>query len=84
MAAILLDTSVIINHLDARYGRTAYLDQLLEEQEAFADVLAHGRERPVAGLGHVGAFRNTGGGRAGTIPNSVPSKAVRACELSEG
>jgi len=28
MAAILLDTSVIFDHLNGRYGRTAYLEQL--------------------------------------------------------
>jgi predicted nucleic acid-binding protein len=31
MAAILLDTSVILDHLNGRLGRTEYLDQLIEQ-----------------------------------------------------
>jgi predicted nucleic acid-binding protein len=30
-AAILLDTSVIFDHLNARFGRTAFLEQLIEQ-----------------------------------------------------
>ena len=36
MAAILLDTSVIVDHLNGRYGRTEFLDQLLEQGHSFA------------------------------------------------
>jgi len=31
MAIILLDTSVIFDHLNGRYGRTIYLEQLIEQ-----------------------------------------------------
>jgi hypothetical protein len=31
MAIILLDTSVIFDHLNGRYGRTTYLEQLIEQ-----------------------------------------------------
>ena len=35
MATILLDTSVIFDHLNGRSGRTAYLTQLLDEGYSF-------------------------------------------------
>lgn len=35
MATILLDTSVIFDHLNGRSGRTAYLAQLLDEGHSF-------------------------------------------------
>jgi predicted nucleic acid-binding protein len=31
MATILLDTSVIFDHLNGRYGRTQFLEQLIEQ-----------------------------------------------------
>ena len=31
MATILLDTSVIFDHLNGRFGRTEYLDDLIEQ-----------------------------------------------------
>jgi predicted nucleic acid-binding protein len=36
MAPILLDTSVIFDHLNRRYGRTAFLDHLIEEGHVLA------------------------------------------------
>ena len=36
MGAILLDTSVIFDHLNGRYGRTAYLEQLIEQGHVLA------------------------------------------------
>jgi len=36
MAPILLDTSVIFDHLNERYGRTEYLDQLVEQGHLLA------------------------------------------------
>jgi predicted nucleic acid-binding protein len=36
MATILLDTSVIFDHLNGRLGRTEYLDKLLEEGHLLA------------------------------------------------
>jgi hypothetical protein len=36
MATILLDTSVIFDHLNGRYGRTAFLDQLIEQGHVLA------------------------------------------------
>jgi tRNA(fMet)-specific endonuclease VapC len=36
MATILLDTSVIIDHLNGRHGLTAYLEQLLEQGHLLA------------------------------------------------
>lgn len=36
MAIIPLDTSVIFDHLNGRYGRTAYLDQLVEQGHILA------------------------------------------------
>jgi predicted nucleic acid-binding protein len=36
MATILLDTSVIFDHLNGRYGRTAFLDNLIEEGHVLA------------------------------------------------
>jgi len=35
MATILLDTSVIFDHLNGRLGRTAYLERLLDEGHSF-------------------------------------------------
>lgn len=36
MATILLDTSVILDHLNGRYGRTEFLDQLIEQGHVLA------------------------------------------------
>jgi tRNA(fMet)-specific endonuclease VapC len=36
MATILLDTSVIFDHLNGRYGRTEFLDQLIEQGHVLA------------------------------------------------
>jgi tRNA(fMet)-specific endonuclease VapC len=36
MATILLDTSVIFDHLNGRFGRTAYLDDLLKQGHMLA------------------------------------------------
>ena len=36
MAPILLDTSVMFDHLNGRYGRTEYLDQLVEQGHLLA------------------------------------------------
>jgi len=36
MASILLDTSVIFDHLNARFGRTAFLDRLVEQGHLLA------------------------------------------------
>lgn len=36
MATILLDTSVIFDHLNGRYGRTVYLEQLIEQGHLLA------------------------------------------------
>jgi hypothetical protein len=36
MAIILLDTSVIFDHLNGRYGRTSYLGQLIEQGHVLA------------------------------------------------
>src|SRR5260370_32302348 len=36
MAIVLLDTSVIFDHLNGRYGRTAFLDQLIEQGHVLA------------------------------------------------
>ncbi|HEV2689319.1 MAG TPA: type II toxin-antitoxin system VapC family toxin [Bryobacteraceae bacterium] len=36
MAIILLDTSVIFDHLNGRFGRTAYLQHLLEQGHSLA------------------------------------------------
>jgi len=36
MATILLDTSVIFDHLNGRFGRTEYLDDLLRQGHVFA------------------------------------------------
>jgi predicted nucleic acid-binding protein len=36
MGAILLDTSVIFDRLNGRYGRTAYLEQLIEQGHLLA------------------------------------------------
>jgi len=36
MATIFLDTSVIFDHLNGRYGRTAYLEQLVEQGNSLA------------------------------------------------
>ena len=36
MAIILLDTSVIFDHLNGRYGRTGYLQQLVEQGHVLA------------------------------------------------
>jgi tRNA(fMet)-specific endonuclease VapC len=36
MATILLDTSVIFDHLNGRYGRTEFLDQLVEQGHVLA------------------------------------------------
>jgi predicted nucleic acid-binding protein len=36
MATILLDTSVIFDHLNGRYGRTEFLDQLIEPEHILA------------------------------------------------
>ena len=36
MAIILLDTSVIFDHLNGRYGRTTYLEQLIEQGHVLA------------------------------------------------
>ena len=36
MTTILLDTSVIFDHLNARFGRTAYLAQLIEQGHLLA------------------------------------------------
>ena len=33
MATILLDTSVIFDHLNGRYGRTEFLDQLIDLEQ---------------------------------------------------
>ena len=36
MATILLDTSVIFDHLNGRFGRTEFLDKLIEQGHIFA------------------------------------------------
>jgi len=36
MAVILLDSSVIFDHLNGRYGRTAFLEQLIEQGHVLA------------------------------------------------
>jgi predicted nucleic acid-binding protein len=36
MATVLLDTSVILDHLNGRYGRTEFLDQLIEQSHVLA------------------------------------------------
>ncbi len=36
MATVLLDTSVIFDHLNGRFGRTEFLDQLLEQGHVLA------------------------------------------------
>ncbi|HXP86681.1 MAG TPA: type II toxin-antitoxin system VapC family toxin [Bryobacteraceae bacterium] len=36
MAVILLDSSVIFDHLNGRYGRTAFLEQLIQQGHVFA------------------------------------------------
>ena len=36
MATILLDTSVIFDHLNGRYGRTEFLEQLIEQGHVLA------------------------------------------------
>jgi predicted nucleic acid-binding protein len=36
MATILLDTSVIFDHLNGRYGRTAFLNQFIEQGHVLA------------------------------------------------
>jgi predicted nucleic acid-binding protein len=36
MATILLDTSIIFDHLNGRYGRTEFLDQLIEQGHVLA------------------------------------------------
>src|ERR1035438_5387606 len=36
MGAILTDTSVIFDHLNGRYGRSAYLEQLIEQGHVLA------------------------------------------------
>jgi predicted nucleic acid-binding protein len=36
MATILLDTSVVFDHLNGRYGRSAFLDRLIEEGHVLA------------------------------------------------
>jgi predicted nucleic acid-binding protein len=36
MATVLLDTSVIFDHLNGRFGRTEFLDQLVEEGHVLA------------------------------------------------
>ena len=36
MATILLDTSVILDHLNGRYGRTPFLDKLIEQGHVLA------------------------------------------------
>ncbi len=57
MATILLDTSVIFDHLNGRYGRTEFLGQLIEQGHvlALAGGTSHGyRPRFTAPLPAVG------------------------------